>query len=339
MQEPAMLGVSNEANEARTARCTDLNTRLVASCSVVVPVFNGAATLDKLVSELAGVLPGLANAYEAILVNDGSSDSSWDAITRLCTQFAWLRGIDLARNFGQHNALLCGIRAARSEVVVTMDDDLQHPPAEIYRLLCQLAAGYDVVYGTPAREQHGLMRDVASRVTKLALQSAMGAETARNVSAFRAFRTRLRDAFGTYQNPTVSIDVLLTWGTRRFSAVSVRQDPRRAGVSNYTFRRLVIHALDMMTGFSRLPLQLASIVGFAFTMFGFAVLLYVLGRYLIEGDVVQGFPFLASTIAIFSGAQLFALGIMGEYLSRMHFRMMDKPSYVIRDETSLTNGN
>src|SRR5437764_776186 len=111
MQEPAMLGVSNEANEARTARCTDLNTRLVAS--------------------LAGVLPGLANAYEAILVNDGSSDSSWHAITRLCTQFAWLRGIDLARNFGQHNALLCGIRAARSEVVVTMDDDLQHPPAEI----------------------------------------------------------------------------------------------------------------------------------------------------------------------------------------------------------------
>jgi undecaprenyl-phosphate 4-deoxy-4-formamido-L-arabinose transferase len=106
------------------------------------------------------------------------------------------------------------------------------------------------------------------------------------------------------------------------------------GRSNYTFRKLLIHSLDMMTGFSRLPLQIASLVGFVFVLFGLLVLAYVLGRFLLSGDVVPGFPFLASTIAIFSGAQLFALGIMGEYLSRMHFRMMDKPSYVIRGSTT-----
>ena len=109
-------------------------------------------------------------------------------------------------------------------------------------------AARDVVYGTPMDEQHGFLRDQSSRITKLALQSAMGAETARNVSAFRVFRTRLRDAFATYRGPYVSIDVLLTWGTTRFSHIAVRHEPRQVGESNYTFRKLVTHAFNMMTG-------------------------------------------------------------------------------------------
>ncbi len=251
----------------------------------------------------------------------------------LSSEYELLGGINLMRNYGQHNALLCGIRAARYEVIVTMDDDLQHPPEEIPKLLDKLAEGYDVVYGTPQKEQHGFWRDMASQVTKLALQNAMGSETACNVSAFRAFRTRVRDAFANYQGPFVSIDVLLTWGTTRFAAVPVRHDPRRMGVSNYTFRKLVTHAFNMMTGFSVLPLQLASLIGFAFTLFGLGVLVYVIGRYLIQGGSVPGFPFLASVVAIFSGAQLFALGIIGEYLARMYFRMMERPTYTVRATT------
>ena len=225
---------------------------------------------------------------------------------------------------------MCGIQAARYEITVTMDDDLQHPPEEIPKLIAKLAEGYDVVYGTPEQEQHGFLRDVASRITKLALQTAMGAKTARNVSAFRAFRTQLRKAFAAYRGPFVSIDVLLTWGTTRFAALAVAHAPRPAGISNYTFFKLVTHALNMMTGFSTFPLQVASLLGFAFTVFGMGVLAFVLGRYLINGGSVPGFAFLASTIAIFSGAQLFALGIIGEYLARMHFRMMDRPIYTIR---------
>jgi undecaprenyl-phosphate 4-deoxy-4-formamido-L-arabinose transferase len=132
----------------------------------------------------------------------------------------------------------------------------------------------------------------------------------------------------------VSIDVLLTWCTTRFAAVPVRHEPRRRGVTNYTFRKLVTHAFNMMTGFSTLPLQLASVVGFVFTLFGLVVLVAVIGRYLIQGEKVPGFPFLASVIAIFSGAQLFALGIIGEYLARMHFRMMERPTYAVRSTTS-----
>ena len=120
---------------------------------------------------------------------------------------------------------------------------------------------------------------------------------------------------------------------RAWQAITLRHDPRRLGVSNYTVGKLLRHALNMMTGFSVAPLQLASIVGFSFTLFGFGVLAYVLGRYLLFGSTVAGFPFLASIIAIFSGAQLFALGIMGEYLARMHFRLMEKPSYAVRVES------
>ncbi len=215
---------------------------------------------------------------------------------------------------------------------------MQHPPEEIPKLLDKLAEGYDVVYGTPQKEHHGFWRNIASQVTKLALQSSMGAETARNVSAFRAFRTQVRDAFAHYQGPFVSIDVLLTWGTTRFVAIPVRHNPRRIGMSNYTFRKLVTHALNMMTGFSVLPLQLASLIGFSLTLFGLLVLVYVVGRYLIQGGSVPGFPFLASIIAIFSGAQLFALGVIGEYLARMYFRMMERPTYVVRSDTSSAQG-
>jgi undecaprenyl-phosphate 4-deoxy-4-formamido-L-arabinose transferase len=238
------------------------------------------------------------------------------------------------RNYGQHNALLCGIRAAKYDIIVTMDDDLQNPPEEIPRLLEPLSDGYDVVYGRPLHAQHGLFRDLASQVTKLALQGAMGVQTARNVSAFRAFRTHVRDAFASYQSPFVSVDVLLTWGTARFVAVPVRHDARPVGVSNYTFRRLAIHALNMMTGFTTLPLQLASLMGFAFTLFGLAVLAYVLGRYVVQGATVPGFAFLASIIAVFSGAQLFALGIIGEYLARIHLRTMDRPAYTVRERVA-----
>src|SRR5437899_11500037 len=215
-------------------------------------------------------------------------------------------------------------------MIVTIDDDLQNPPAEIPRLLEKLEQGYDVVYGIPEHERHGILRDLASRMTKLVLQNAMGAEIARNISAFRIFRTQVREAFQQYRGPFVSIDVLLTWGTTRFGALTVRHDSRRVGISGYTMRKLIAHALNMMTGFSVLPLQLASVTGFTFTVFGLLTLAFVISRYLIYGSPVPGFPFLASIIAVFSGAQLFALGIIGEYLARMHFRMMDRPAYTVR---------
>jgi glycosyltransferase involved in cell wall biosynthesis len=303
------------------------------SISVVVPVYRSERLLRPLVERLAPVLEKAASDRELVFVDDGSPDDSWRVVTDLARQHAWIRGIRLMRNYGQHGAILCGIRAARNELIVTIDDDLQHPPEEIPKLLAALGEGLDVVYGTPERERHGLARDLASRIAKLVLQDAMGADTARKVSAFRVFRTRLRDAFAEYRGQFVSIDVLLTWSTSRFRAIPVKHEPRREGASNYTWRKLLTHALNMMTGFSVFPLQLASLIGFAFTFLGGVILFVVVGRYLISGSPVQGFTFLASMIAIFSGAQLFALGILGEYLARIHFRVMDRPPYAVGAQT------
>jgi glycosyltransferase involved in cell wall biosynthesis len=299
--------------------------------SVVVPVYNSETSLEELVARLDAVLRQQRLVAEVILVNDASRDGSWDKIRSLCERYEFVQGIHMMRNYGQHNALLCGIRLARNEVTVTIDDDLQHPPEEIPRLLAELEQGFDVVYGTPVTEDHGFLRNIASRVTKVALQDAMGAATARRVSAFRVFRTQLRDAFTTYQGPFVSIDVLLTWGSTRFSSVEVKHVERPYGVSNYTFRKLLIHAMNMMTGFSVLPLQLASLMGFTMTFLGLGVLAYVFIRFAIYGGRVPGFSFLASLISIFSGAQMFAMGIMGEYLARMHFRSQERPAYTVRE--------
>ena len=305
------------------------------SISVVTPVYNGEASVGELCRRLAEVLPHVTKEYEIILVNDGSRDRSWETISELCSRSPVVRGVNLMRNYGQHNALLCGIRAAKYDLIMTMDDDLQHPPEEIPRLLARLEQGFDVVYGAPETEQNGLLRAIASRITRLALRTAVGADVAKNVSAFRLFRTQLRDAFATYQSPFVSINVLLTWATTRFGAIRVPFQQRHSGSSNYTVTKLVRFALDMMTGFSAAPLQLASLIGFGCMLFGIAVFFYVVGRYFLEGSI-PGFPFLSSIIAIFSGAQLFALGVIGEYLARTHFRTMKRPVYMVRSVSGET---
>lgn len=306
--------------------------KLEPGVSIVIPVYNSEPILGELTRRLEEFRVSQDKKIEVIMVNDGSQDGCWEEIQTRMGEYPWLRGINMMRNYGQHNALLCGIRAAKYDITVTIDDDLQHPPEEISKLLNELSDDLDVVYGPPIKPQNTLVRNIASRLTRVIFENSIGTKNAKMVSAFRAFRTQLRDAFEDYNGPFVSVDVLLTWGSSRFSFVPVNYAPRYKGNSTYSFRKLIQHAFDLLTGFSTLPLQFASMVGFGFTFFGIGVLIYVVGRYFIEGGSWPGFPFLASTIAIFSGAQLFALGVIGEYLARMHFRTMNRPTYVVREE-------
>jgi glycosyltransferase involved in cell wall biosynthesis len=197
------------------------------SLSIVVPVYNSSGSLEALTKRIALALKDWP--YELLLVNDGSSDDSWTRIVEAARADPRVRGIDLARNYGQHNALLAGIRAARGDTIVTIDDDLQNPPEEIPKLLAKLGDGYDVVYGTANERQHGILRALGTRLTKWSLKVAIGADIATQVSSFRAFRTHLRDAFKDFQGPYVSIDALFGWGTTRFAAVPVRHDARAVG--------------------------------------------------------------------------------------------------------------
>ncbi|HUF00106.1 MAG TPA: glycosyltransferase family 2 protein [Anaerolineales bacterium] len=296
--------------------------------SVVVPVYKGETCLQPLVAELTRTLPTVTEKYEIILVNDGSPDNSWPLIQRLTREYQWVRGIRMMRNYGQHNVTLCGVRSACYEVVVTMDQDLQHPPDAIPLLLAKLDEGYDVVYGAPRELPQGFLRNLMTASIKRILAKVIGLPSVHNVSAFRAFRTNLRDAFVNFQSPSLILDVLLSWGTTRFTSVPVNIAP--AERTNYSFAMLVRTAMLILIGYSTLPLRFAIWIGFAMIIFGLGVFIYVLVVYFTAGSP-QGFPFLASIIALFSGAQLFALGIIGEYLARMFDRSMDRPPYVIHE--------
>lgn len=296
--------------------------------SVVVPVYNSADTLPRLVEELGAVLPRVTDDFEVVLVNDGSVDASWIKITELARSLPWVRGFDLMRNYGQHNATLCGIREARHEVIVVMDDDLQNPPAEIPKLLAKLDEGWDVVYGVARRRRQAWWKSLASYFVKRAIASVMGLRTVRDVGAFKAFRANLRTAFADYRGPDVLVDVLLSWGTTRFASVRVEEAPRAVGKSNYSVFKLIKVSLLVLTSYTTVPLRFASIVGFLFTLVGFGVLVYVVSIYFSQGSI-PGFPFLASSVAIFSGVQLFALGLIGEYLARVFERTAGRPAYTV----------
>jgi glycosyltransferase involved in cell wall biosynthesis len=300
--------------------------------SVVVPVYNSAQMLDLLTERLQAVLPTAAERFELVLVNDDSPDESWEIVKRLAKTYPWVRGVALMRNVGQHNATLCGIREARYEVIVTLDDDLQNPPEFIPALLAKLNEGYDVVYGVPKKREQAWWKGLFAAAVKRSISSVMGMRTVRDIGAFRAFRTHLRQAFAHYEGPDVLVDVLLSWGTRRFASIQVDEAPREVGVSNYNFWKLIKVSLLVLTSYTTVPLRLASIIGFLFTIFGFFVLVYVLAIYFTDWSI-PGFPFLASTISIFSGVQLFALGIIGEYLARVFERTGGRHSYTISQTT------
>jgi len=301
--------------------------------TVLVPVYRSMNMLPILFDRVVASMEALGQTFELLLVEDCGGDDSWSIIENLIEQDSRVRGIKLSRNFGQHNALLAGIRNARGEFIITLDDDLQNPPEQITLLVEQLKNN-DLVYGVPAEERHGFFRDFASKLTKSMIQKSLGNPNAKHISAFRLFRTKLRSGFELFTGPSVNIDVLLSWSTDKIVACYVERVSREVGESGYNFKRLLIHALNMITGFSTLPLRIASIVGLFFTCFGFFVLLYVIIRYLLTGGAVPGFSFIASIISIYSGAQLLALGIIGEYLARMFNKQMGRPTYNIEKVTS-----
>ncbi len=304
-----------------------------ASVSVVVPVFNGAASLHELVERIVGVLAPRSAPFEILLVNDGSRDESWPQIVKLAAGDPRVLGIDLVRNFGQHAALLAGIRAARFDRIVTLDDDLQHPPESIPALLAKIDQGADVVYGTPTARPHSAPRRLASSAIHGLLFGVLGSEVSRHSSPFRAFRTSVRDSFADYEGSFVTIDALLTWGAGRIAHVTVEHAARKHGRSNYSPYRLVRHAFHTVTNFSVRPLQAASVLGFVFTLVGFSATCYAIGFYRLRGLAVPPDTFIFAVVCFFSGVQLFTLGIFGEYLARIHLRTMRRPSYVVRRET------
>jgi len=298
----------------------------------VVPAYNGAKTLPELVTRVRKVCESIADDFELVLVNDGSKDDTWQVIESLAKSDAAVVGLNLMHNYGQHNALLAGIMRASHPVIVTIDDDLQNPPEEIPKLLTALREGNDVAYGKPVKREHSAWRNFSSRIIKGGLRVALGADMAEKSSAFRAFRAELKRGFVAFADAQVSIDVLLSWTADRITSVGVDHQARKEGRSGYTLRKLITLTLSMVTGYSTLPLRVASAVGVLSAGFGLGLFLYVVIQRLLQENYVPGFAFLAAAVALFAGLQLLTMGVMGEYLARVHFRTMGKPAYVVRCE-------
>lgn len=303
--------------------------------SLVVPVYGGGSAVEALVGRSAATLASFGVDYEILLVDDASAAPTQDIARRLAETVQGVTLLRFARNAGQHAALLAGVRAAVHPVVVTLDDDLQNPPEEIPLLLDRLAVGdVDAVYGYTPQTSHSWLRRIGSAGIRRAVARAIRSDSILYVGPFRAFRTDLRDGFAGAVGPGVSLDVLLGWSTQRFGHVEVRHDARADGASGYTLRKLVRFAFDTLTGYSTSLLNVVTALGFAAVALGLGILGWVLGRYFLFGASVAGFPFLASSIALFSGAQMLSLGIIGQYLGRIHLRVQGRPSYHIAERVS-----
>jgi len=298
--------------------------------SVVVPVYRSAATLALLLQRLSAVLTPLCPRFEVILVDDGSGDDTWAEIERLRTQYGvHLVAVQLMRNYGQHNALMCGLALARGEYVLTMDDDLQNPPEEIPKLLAHIRQhGLDLVYGCPPKREHAGWRNLGSKLVMHFYRSVFRHPV--TPSPFRVMRHQLAHSVQFYDLNFTFLDGLLAWCTNRIGGVEVEHHARAQGRSGYSIGKLLVLSLNLYTNFSLIPLQLVSGLGFVTALSGFAVGLYYLVQYFAANIAVPGFASTIIAILILGGAQLLALGVIGEYVGRPHLNVNRKPQYVVR---------
>lgn len=295
--------------------------------------------MPELVFRLQKVLQEIGGTYEIIFVDDASPDNSWEIIEELSRQYPELIGIRLMRNYGQHSALAAGIRISRGEVVITMDDDLQTPPEELPKLLNKLDEGYDLVYGIRQKEAHGPLRNLCSRLGKKLLDRFFGVSVASSLSSYRAFRGCLKEQVASHRGPIIFLDALLCWGTERVGTIEVSHQKRLHGVSGYSWRKLIRHYINMITGFSQLPLKIACYLGLFTMAIGLGLLFCTVYNFYAKDLPVTGFTFVAASVAVLFGVQLFILGIMGEYLARMHQSLIGMPAYAIRDVTNRSQPN
>jgi undecaprenyl-phosphate 4-deoxy-4-formamido-L-arabinose transferase len=306
--------------------------------SVVIPVYRSESTLAALTQRLLAVLDRLDLSHEVVFVEDGSPDRSWPVLRELQAAHPdRIVAVQLMRNFGQHNALMCGLRHASGDLVVTMDDDLQNPPEEIPKLLAAIrAGGFDLVYGTYGRKKHSGWRNASSSVVNAFYRLTFRTDV--NITSFRILRRQLLECIFSYDLNFTFIDGLLAWNTQRIGSVPVEHHPRAANRSGYNVFKLMSLAFNLFTNFSLVPLQLISFCGLTAAVGGLLVAVYYLSLHLFHRITWPGYASTIIAILVLGGIQLLSLGIMGEYLGRLHINVNRKPQYVEREVLESTPG-
>ena len=299
--------------------------------SIVIPVYNSSESLQRLTTRLIAALEDLQVTHEIVFVDDGSRDRSWEVLQAIQAEHSdRVICVQLMRNFGQHNALMCGFRHTQGQFVVTLDDDLQNPPEEIGKLLAAIRSQpLDVVYGAPDRRKHRTWRNLGSWMVNFVYRTMFKTRVA--ISSFRIIRREVLEATFSYSLNYTFVDGLLAWNSQRIGEVTVAHHPRKIGRSNYSLTKLVVLALNLFSNFSLLPLQAVSLVGFVIAFTGLLAGAYYVLQFLLANIAVSGYASTIVSILVLGGVQLLSLGMIGEYLGRLHLNVNRKPQYTIRN--------
>lgn len=314
----------------------------ICKLSIVIPVYGSELILPELVVQIQKVMDGLEDIrgnYEMIFVCDKSPDNSWRVIQSLSQNNSRINGVLLRMNAGQHNALMAGFAKARGEIIVTMDDDLQHSPTDIPELLQKIEQGYDVAYARFKNRNHALWKLAGSRINNFVAGYLMQKPKDLYLSPFRAMKAAICDDILCYRGPYVYVDGLILSVTRNIASVDVNHYDRYEGDSGYGLRKSVSLWLKMATSFSIIPLRLTSMLGLFFAGLGFFLAILLIVQKFTLNLMPIGWSSLIVTILIVGGVQLLALGMIGEYLGRVLLTINSRPQYVIADTVGLDASN
>lgn len=314
----------------------------VCAVSIVIPVYGSELVLPNLVSQIHAALINEASVrdnYEIIFVCDRSPDNSWRVIKSLSADHPQVNGILLRMNAGQHNALMAGFAKANGKIIVTMDDDLQHSPADIPKLLQEIERGHDVAYARFKNRHHALWKIAGSSLNNLVAGYLMHKPRDLYLSPFRAMKAAIRDDIMRYHGPYVYVDGLILAVTRNIGSVDVEHHDRYAGDSGYSLRKSISLWLKMATSFSIVPLRLTSLLGIFFSGVGFLLAILLIVQKFTLNLMPIGWSSLIVTILIIGGLQLLALGMLGEYLGRVLLTINSRPQYVIDETVGLSTIN
>ena len=300
--------------------------------SFVIPCYRSEQTIGGVVEEINSTMADLPQyTYEIILVNDASPDNTFETIRDLCRKQSNICGINLAKNFGQHAALMAGFHYVHGEIVVCLDDDGQTPANEVGKLLNGIEEGADVVYARYAAKQHSAFRNFGSKVNELMTRVMLGKPKELYISSYFAAKRFVVEEMTRYQNPYPYVIGLVLRSTKKIINVEVTHREREIGTSGYTIGKLLNLWFNGFTAFSVKPLRLATVMGIISACAGFLYGIYTVIKKFVNPDVVVGFSALMAAIVFFGGLILLMLGIIGEYIGRIYISLNNSPQFVIRE--------
>lgn len=300
--------------------------------SFVIPCYRSAETIGKVVEEISATMAHLEQyRYEIILVNDASPDNTFEVIRDLCAKRKEICGVNLARNFGQHAALMAGFRYTHGDIVVCLDDDGQTPADEVPKLLAKIEEGFDAVYARYEVKKHSAFRNFGSRVNEWMTRVMLGKPKELYLSSYFAVKRFIVDEMIRYVNPYPYVIGLVLRTTKNITNVDVKHRERQVGTSGYTMGKLFALWFNGFTAFSIKPLRVATAVGAFSAGIGFLYGIYTIIKKLLNPNVVIGFSSLMSVLVFTGGMLMLMLGIIGEYIGRIYISMNNSPQYVIRE--------